>query len=356
VRVALVVTVGLALLAGLWPTPADAVEGAYATGVYPVLQRTLTPLTNITPVAMLDVILITIVVVVPTALFVAVRNGRRDRTARPVLRTVGWIVVGGASSYLVFLALWGLNYRRVPMEQRIELARPAPARDQVLRMGMTAARALNALYADARQEGWLANEWRDDTLRLAFREVQLSLSDAPPAVPGRLKDTVLGTFFRWAGVDGMVNPFGLEVLANPDLLPFERPFVAAHEWAHLAGYADESEASFVAWLVCLRASRAAQYSGWLYLFWQINGEVDAEARAALREVLTQGPRRDIDAVVERLRRGQLPLLRSASWRIYDQYLKANRVAEGVESYGAMVALVTRARFDDDWLPVRREQP
>src|SRR5690606_39996891 len=56
------------------------------------------------------------------------------------------------------------------------------------------------------------------------------LADAPPAVPGRLKRSLLGFYFRWASIDGMVNPFGLEVLRNPDLLPFERPFVAAHEW------------------------------------------------------------------------------------------------------------------------------
>ena len=36
----------------------------------------------------------------------------------------------------------------------------------------------------------------------------------------------------------------------------ERPFVIAHEWAHLAGYADESEANFVAWLTCRRADPA----------------------------------------------------------------------------------------------------
>ena len=353
-RLALVVTVGLAIAAALWPASPESVERAYSTGLYPAVQRAVTPVTNLTPVAVLDLLLAILVVVIPTALFVAVRDGRRDRTARPLLRTLGWIGTAGATAYLAFLGLWGLNYRRVPMEQRIEMARDAPGGEEVRRMGMTAVRALNALHADARQEGWLANEWRDDTLRLAFREVQLALSDAPPAVPGRLKDTVLGTYFRWAGVDGMVNPFGLEVLANPDLLPFERPFVAAHEWAHLAGYADESEASFVAWLVCLRASRASQYSGWLYLLWQISADVDAEARAGLRAALTQGPRRDIDAIAERLRRGQLPLLRTASWRIYDRYLKANRVGEGVESYGLMVTLITRARFDEGWLPVRRE--
>lgn len=352
-RFALVITVGLAGLGAVWPASPSTVERAYSTTLYPAIQRALTPVTNATPVAILDLLLAILVVVISTALFVGIRDARRHRAARPVLRTLGWIVVGAASAYVGFLALWGVNYRRVPMEARIELARAAPGGDDVLRLGLTAARALNGLHGDARQEGWLANEWRDETMRLAFREVQLSLADAPPAVPGRLKETVLGYYFRWAGVDGMVNPFGLEVLANPDLLPFERPFVAAHEWAHLAGYADEAEASFVAWLVCLRASRAAQYSGWLYLFWQITAEIDDSGRAQLRDALTQGPRRDMEAIAERLRRGQLPLLRAASWRVYDQYLKANRVEEGVASYGAMVTLVTRARFDEG-LPVRRE--
>ena len=137
----------------------------------------------------------------------------------------------------------------------------------------------------------------------------------------------------------MVNPFGLEVLANPDLLPFERPFVAAHEWSHLAGFADESDANFVGWLTCIRASPSAQYSGWLYLYWQVSGEVGNAERAALWEAVAPGPRADIEAIVARLRRGQLPALRSASWLVYDQYLKANRVEAGTASYAQVVQLV-----------------
>jgi len=154
-------------------------------------------------------------------------------------------------------------------------------------------------------------------------------------------------------VDGMINPFGLEVLQNPDLLPFERPFIAAHEWAHLAGYADESEASFVGWLTAMQADVPSRYSGWLFLYWQISGELDAEARARLARTLGPGPRQDINAVVERLQRGQRPWLRIAGWRVYDQYLKANRVEEGIRSYGAVVTLILRARFGPGWTPVRR---
>ena len=34
--------------------------------------------------------------------------------------------------------------------------------------------------------------------------------------------------------------------------------------------------------------------------------------------------------------------------MYDQYLKANRVEAGVRSYGLVVTLILRARFDESW--------
>jgi hypothetical protein len=156
-------------------------------------------------------------------------------------------------------------------------------------------------------------------------------------------------------VDGMVNPFALEVMANPDLLPIELPFVAAHEWAHLAGYADESEANFVGWLTCVQGDARAKYSGWMFLYWQLAGEVSADDRVLLARMLESGPRRDIDDIAERLRRGRWPLLQQSSWKVYDQYLKANRVEAGVRSYGLVVTLILRAQFDEGWRPKVRER-
>ena len=77
------------------------------------------------------------------------------------------------------------------------------------------------------------------------------------AVPGIPKTSLLGLYFRRAAIDGMTDPLFLEVIVNPDVLPMERPFVVAHEWAHLAGYAAEDEANFVAWLTCTEAAPAA---------------------------------------------------------------------------------------------------
>ena len=94
----------------------------------------------------------------------------------------------------------------------------------------------------------------------------------------------------------------------------------------------------------------------MFLYWEVNSEVGPDERRQLEAALDEGPRRDIAAVAERVRRGQVPLVRNAGWRVYDQYLKANRVEEGVRNYGVVLTLLARARFEQGWLPVRREAP
>ena len=342
----------LAMLAALAPVSPGTIERWFSTGLYPVIQHRLTPVANALPFAWLDVLVAAACVAVLLVLVRAVRATRQRRRLAPVLRALAWLATTAAAVYLVFLLLWGFNYRRVPMSERLLVTPGPPPADAVLALGTEAATQLNALHADAHRAGWV-QPLDDEPLRQAFVDVQRMLADAPAATPGRLKATLFGPYFRWTGVDGMINPFGLEVLSNPDLLDFERPFIAAHEWAHLAGYADESEASFVGWLTCMHAGVPARYSGWLFLYWQINAELDAGNRARLSQALGPGARQDLAAIVERLQRGQRPWLRMAGWRVYDQYLKANRVEEGVRSYGAVVTLILRARFGPGWTPVRR---
>jgi hypothetical protein len=342
----------LALTCALAPSSPAFIERWYSTGLYPRVQHLVTPVSNLLPFALFDVLTIAAALATIAALIAGIRRARQQRKWSPLLRTLANVGAAAAVVYLAFLVLWGLNYRRLPMAQRLVLERSAPGSEAVLALGQEAVARMNELYAAAHAAGD-EPPWRDAQLTSAFDRVQGFLADAPPAVPGRLKATMYGPYFRWTSVDGMVNPFALEVMANPDLLPIERPFVAAHEWAHLAGYADESEANFVGWLTCLQAGPAAQYSGWLYLYWQLSGEVGAADRVTLAAALAPGPRTDINAIVERVRRGQLPLLRRSSWALYDQYLKANRVEAGVRSYGLVVTLILRAKFEDGWRPVRR---
>ena len=337
------------------PIDGTAIERGYSTSTYPKIQAVLTPVSNFVPFALFDVLTVGAVVVLILAVVFAGVRAKAERRVRPLVGLLASTVTSAAIVYLVFLAVWGLNYRRVPMEQRLAFDRGAPSAEQVVTLGFEAIRRMNGLYAVAHRTGWEPDPRDDRALIDAYAFVQQKLSDASSAVPGRLKSSIYGAYFRWTTVDGMVDPFALEVLANPDLLPFERTFVAAHEWAHLAGFADESEANFVAWLTCVRAGAAAQYSGWLSLYWQIGSEVGPDDRRRLWDAVAEGPRGDVQAINDRLQRGQLPFLRNASWRVYDKYLRANRVEEGIRSYGKVITLILRARFEDGWVPVRRTE-
>jgi hypothetical protein len=346
----------LALAAALVPLPPPFVERWFSTRLFPVLQRQITPLVNLVPIALLDLLAVAAAVAVIAFVVRAIRAARRERRLGPIARGLATLATAAAAVYLLFLVLWGFNYRRMPMSDRLEVAQGPAATDAVTALGLDAAAALTALHDEAHATGWNTPPWQDDALTAAFARVQRQLTDAPAAVPGRLKPTLFGLYFRWTGVDGMINPFGLEVLANPDLLPFERPFIAVHEWAHLAGYADEAEASFVAFVTCMQADAAARYSGWIFLYWQINAEAGEAGRSRMAAALGEGPRRDLAAIVARVRQGELPWLRAAGWEVYDQYLKANRVEEGVRSYGAVITLILQARFEDGWRPVRSGGP
>ncbi len=332
---------GLAALVA--PLSPGAVERWYSTGLYPRIQAPLTHLSNLVPVALLDV---AAAAGLAAILVVVLRRRRDGGWGRALLRTGGSLVWTAIAGYLVFLLLWGLNYRRVPLAEKIDYERSRITPEAAVAFADTSARALNAGFREARPPAW---ELR--ALAAPFGEVQRQLGAAREAVPGVPKRSLLTLYFRRAAIDGMTDPFFLEIIVNPDVLPVERPFVVAHEWAHLAGYADEADANFVAWLTCLKGDPVARYSGWMAAYEQAMRVLPREARRRVTP-LDAGPSGDLRAIAERYRRSS-PAVRQAARGVYDQYLRANRVAEGIDSYDAVLRLMLGTRFDADWTPRRR---
>jgi hypothetical protein len=289
-------------------------------------------------------------------LAVAIDIGRYRRqwtrlAGRLVMRTAVWT----AALYVLFLLTWGLNYRRERLSDKLQFDPTAISADAARSVAVTSVNALNALHGRAHSAGWAPFGSIEPSLAKAFDRVQKDLGARSRFSLSRPKATLLDFYFRRAGVAGMTNPYFLETLVERNLLPFERPFVVAHEWSHLAGFADESEANFVGWLTCLRGSVPEQYSGWLFLYDELAGAVSRSDRAALAEQLGPGPRADLQAIVQRLRRQVSPTVSAAGWRVYDRYLKANRVEAGARSYAEVVRLVLGVRFGPDWTPRLREK-
>jgi hypothetical protein len=254
--------------------------------------------------------------------------------------------------YLLFLATWGLNYRRVPLVGRVRFDPQAVSADAARALALTTVERVNELYNPARsREPDLGPV--DASLADAFARAQQTLGASWLARPARPKRTLLDVYFKAAGVEGMTDPYFLETLVASDLLPFERPFVVAHEWSHLAGFADEGEANFVGWLTCVRGSAAARYSGWLFLYGEVAAALKESERAGIASRLDPGPRADLRAAAERVRSHLSPVISAAGWQVYDRYLKANRVAAGTGSYAEVVRLILGVRFGSDWVPEMR---
>ena len=334
---------GAAALSAFAPASSGCVERIYSRRVYLWLQGALTAFSNRTDLALFDVLVAFLAVSLIGWWVIRMRRAPRGRRARATIGMTVNTAVTCAAVYLLFLACWGLNYRREPLSQKLDFDEARVTQDALVSLTRESVSRLNQLHAPAHAASWPGLSDIRSVLAVPFARAQQRLPSTPAAVPGRPKTSLLGVYFRRAAIDGMTDPFFLEVLINEEVLPFEQPYVVAHEWAHLAGYADEAEASFVGWLTCQAGEAPVQYSGWLFLFARLLQQVPRAQRASLTEPLMAGPRGDLDAIAERLR-GSTPFVRRQAERVYDRFLKANRVAEGIASYDGVVRLVLGARL------------
>jgi len=329
--------------------PRSSVEQLYAEGVYPALRQVLTAVSSRTSLVLFDWL------VVGGSLGILlwwgiglVRLGGRGRL-RVLAGLASSTVVGLATLYLVFLTTWGLNYRREALSSKLAYRQEFATSVALEELAEAAIGRLNTLFEETESSVWPQLGDLPDQLGLAFERAQRRLEVSRPARGTAPRRSLLTPYFRRAGIDGMVDPFFLQILVNDTVLPFERPFVTAHEWAHVAGFAHEGEANFVAWLTCLEGDERMQYSAWQYLVGRLLAAVSETARSELASQLGPGPRADYAAVRARLGH-VVPVLGRNARRLNDRYLRANRVAGGVRSYAEVLLLAVGTELGRAYWP------
>ena len=335
----------LAVIVLLVPIPAWVIEDFYSRDMYPWLQHLVTSVTNVLPLAVLDVLLVVIVLLVLNRMRRLFHVMRQRGVIDALWEAFRRVVRFASVMAILFYWAWGFNYRRMPLDSIVPGGMPRPTVD-MLQTGFSDAAALAGRLRPLtqRDEGNFHSIKLDlkDPINEALALVKRTKLDTPSEPKFSL---VLTPFFRWSGVTGMINPFGLETVVLPDLLPYERPFVLAHEWAHLAGQADEAEASAVGWLACMKAGPVAAYSASLFLISETAAAMPAEARETSMARLDVGVKSDLDAIEQRMKQ-QRPAVRRTTARVYDEYLKANRVADGSASYGRALTLILSSPFKE----------
>lgn len=346
----LIVLAAIALAAIQWP--ARWVENFYSTGLYPHLAAWVKPVTRWSPVPVLDVLLIALAIGLPAWWIWRIRAAGAGRRSLAAGRAAFDTLTLAAALVCAFELLWGLNYQRLPLTAKLDWDSKRVTREATVALAKSAIEHLNAEAAAPRGHPMPPpQQWRA-ALERSFQQVVRELGHAPDFSGVAPRTSLLNPLLAAEGVDGFMNPFGFEVILDDNLLPFEQPFLLAHEWSHLAGFADESEANFIGILACLRSDvPALRYSGWLSL----SSYLPKRARNSTEAWPELSPQvvSDIKAIEERVRKHYWPAVAGLQERIYNRFLKANRVQAGTGSYGLVTTLMVGTRFEGNWTPVVR---
>jgi len=342
--------IGVAAVVALLPPNAAWVERYYARWIYPALQSIVTPISNRVPFALFDAAVVLLIATAATIWVQAIRRGRKKQLLRSLGRGLVATITLLAVVYLWFLTAWGLNYARPPLESQMpfDAARITP--QTVRALAEHSIRRANQTYSAAHAAGFPAIDARPARLIEAMHQVEHEFGRPRPTIFATPKWSILTPFYRASGVSGQLGPFFLETLLNPDLTGPEREATLAHEWAHLSGYAPESDASFIGLLAALRAGPSAEYSAWLDLVSESANQLQPVTQRVVLQELEAGPRKDQEAIRERLTKLVRPVERAA-WSTYDQMLKSQGVEEGVQSYSRVVQLL----IGSDVLKISRPQ-
>jgi hypothetical protein len=338
IRAIQVVTIAAALVVAVFRPGQLTVETVYGRRLYPIIQANLTSLSNQSPIALIDVGIVFLIAALVAIWIVSMKRAKKRRL-RGIANALVSTLTLAAVLYLWFLTTWGFNYARQPLEARLPFDRSRISPAAVRSLAEFAVAEANRTHAAAHAAGFPAIDAMPLPLITAVQDVERELGRPRTTVMAQPRQSILSPFFRASSVSGMCDPFFLETLLNPDLTGPERPIVLAHEWAHLSGYAPEDEASFVGLLAALRAGPAAEYSAWLELAFTAVGQLQPVTQTLVLQHLAEGPRRDQQAIYDRVMGARVQMVDRAAWATYDQMLRAQGVEEGVQSYSRVIELV-----------------
>ncbi len=249
-----------------------------------------------------------------------------------------------AICYILFYWLWGFNYYRENVNNRLSIAHAPPDSVQFVTVLEQLIDETNASYCsfDGISKPEIARE-----VEASYQKLASFLKLKYPQGVRVAKPITLSSFFAKASIAGYYGPFFGEVHLNNNLLMIEYPQVLAHESAHQFGITSEAEANFFSWLVCSQSqSKHLKYSGnintltyflsqakQLHNFKELIQKIDKPVIADIRTVQQHW---------ERMRNEKID---KVAGKVNDVYLKTNKIKRGIEDYFGVVQFVMDFKTD-----------
>lgn len=323
------------------------VEKLYSRSIYPHISRALGGITSLFGFSVAEFFAYFIILGVLIAVIAnVVRLIRLKESPAAFLSFLLSLAIFAGVMLNLFYILWGFNYSRPTLYQLAGLEVKGRTDEELQALCHKLSADANELRRSAPEDERRVFHIADykkcfDKIPAAYEK----LGQDNPLFAGRVypaKGVIASEGMSWAGICGIFMPFTAEANVNTHQPSLLLPASAAHESAHLLGFAREDEANFIAYLACMSSDDPSiRYSGVMLALIHCGNALYKSApdkAAALRETYSDDVLRDVAAYNQYWDKyeGQVE---EAFDSINDGYLKFNLQEEGVKSYGMMVDLM-----------------
>ena len=279
-----------------------------------------------------------------------------------ILTKLIWLIV---RLYVVFQLIWGLNYMQPDPTEDFHLLVQTPKNAEI------ALTEMNALTYELIEElnTTKAAISLDKPIEPNFKQVLANVQQAYQTLAiehprfnlqyQSVKKAIFPSLGDYIGFLAFYQPITGEAIVRSDLPILTQPYTIAHEMAHQLGYASETEANFIAFVVASEANDSyLKYSMLLQIFSYAqdaqllllagNKGFDAwKAQIAKnRSLLSPAVLKD-RAEIKAFFAARADKQIQASTQLYDQFLKWNQQAAGLASYADVLKWVRAYRLKTD---------
>ncbi len=338
------------LLMGFSYFPAQ-VEEWYSWRLYPVLLTLRLWLTVWVPFSIGDLLYIIVFIYLIYKLIRSLIHIKKEGISKGKVWRVSAIIL---LVWVSFKLLWGLNYDRLGAGHLLDIEQKAysgAAVDSLVNELIDSLNSTRKQINDAKIQV--------DTLPVGnpapyFTMAQDAYNNAKSRYPflpkqaPRVKATLFNPLADYVGFTGYFNPFTAEGQVRTDMPGLELPFVACHETAHMLGFASESEANLIGYLVATKSDNPyVRYSAYNEIFTYAQREqfvllaqqkdsvrfmgAVAQNRARL-DTLVKQDRKAVRRFFNRHRSSVAPIMSG----VYEQYLFLNKQNAGLKSYDEVI--------------------
>lgn len=329
----------------------ESVEQLYGQLFYPLYQYVRYYFTKYIPIPLIYILgvylilwLIYKIIITPS-----IRKWKWLNTLRMTFSIVGFII-------FFFYALWGYNYLRPTIPQRLEISMEKPDSAYITRTFEIVIDSLNSLrsqmeFSEGEDVCNIPVLTEPDSSALVKLRQYLSFFEYPnsfPPVIHNLKPK--GLLLRW-NTAGFFNPFTGEGYIDPGLPNIQKPYVIIHELCHAYGITQEGEANFLAYLACKESEDpVTRYSAYLSIYYYIASlarQMDKDYYAEVYETLDENVKQDFNRISEchKAYPSFMPKFRDF---LYNSYLNVQGVEGGIKNYSHIIML------DYNWELYRKE--